>query len=263
MSEHAMNECITSPRPIADTLTMIGRGLRLSRRNLDALLIAVLLPVILMALFVYVFGGAIHTGASYVNYVVPGIIVLCAGFGSATTAVSVCADMVGGIMDRFRSLPIVSSAVLTGHVAASMARNLFSAALVVGTALLMGFRPTASPLAWLAAAGVLLLFVLALSWFAAVLGLLARSVEAANGFTFLILFLPYVSSAFVPTATMPVWLRAFAAHQPITPVIETIRGLLTGTPIGDSAWLAAGWCSGIALVSFALAIWLFGRRTRR
>jgi ABC-2 type transport system permease protein len=258
MNEHAM-----SPRPVTDVLTMIGRSLRLSRRNLDALLTAVLLPVILMALFVYVFGGAIHTGTTYVNYVVPGIIVLCAGFGSATTAVSVCADMGGGIVDRFQSLPIASSAVLIGHIVASMARNLFSAALVVGTAVLMGFRPTAGPLAWLAATGVLLLFVLALSWLATVLGLLARSVEAANGFTFLILFLPYVSSAFVPTGTMPAWLRAVAEHQPITPVIETVRGLLTATPIGGSAWLAVVWCAGIALASFALATWLFQRRTRR
>lgn len=252
-----------SRQPVRDALTMIGRGLRYSRRNLDALLMAVLLPVVLMALFVYVFGGAIHTGTSYINYVVPGIILLCAGFGSATTAVSVCADMVGGIMDRFQSLPIASSTVLTGHVVASMARNLFSAALVVGTALLMGFRPTAEPLAWLAASGVLLLFVLAMSWLAVVLGLLARSVEAASGFTFLILFLPYVSSAFVPTATMPPWLRAVAQNQPMTPVIETVRGLLMGTPIGDSARLAVVWFGGIAIAAFALATWLFQRRTRR
>ncbi len=258
-----MNDQIISRRPVGDTLTMIGRSLRLSRRNLDALLPAVLLPVLLMALFVYVFGSAIHTGTTYINYVVPGIILLCAGFGSATTAVSVCADMVGGIMDRFQSLPIASSAVLTGHVAASMARNLLSGALVAGTALLMGFRPTAGPLAWLAAIGVLLLFVLALSWLAAVLGLVARSVEAANGFTFLIVFLPYVSSAFVPTATMPGWLRAVAENQPITPVIETVRALLTGTPIGDSARLAVIWCGSIAIVSFALATWLFQRRTHR
>lgn len=258
-----MNDQTISRWPVSDSLTMIGRSLRLSRRNLDALLPAVLLPVILMALFVYVFGGAIHTDTKYINYVVPGIILLCAGFGSATTAVSVCADMVGGIMDRFQSLPIASSAVLTGHIVASTVRNLFSAALVVGTALLMGFRPTAGPLEWLAAVGVLLLFVVAMSWLAAVLGLIARSVEAASGFTFMILFLPYVSSAFVPTATMPAWLRVVAERQPITPVIETVRGLLTGTPIGDSAWLAVVWFGSITVVSFALATWLFQRRTRR
>lgn len=258
-----MNDHALSRQPISDTLTMIGRSLRLSRRNLDALIPVVLLPVILMALFVYVFGGAIQTDTKYINYVVPGIILLCAGFSSATTAVSVCADMVGGIMDRFQSLPITSSAVLTGHVVASTARNLFSAALVMGTALLMGFRPTADPIEWLAAIGVLLLFVLAVSWLAAVLGLLAGSVEAASGFTFMILFVPYVSSAFVPTATMPSWLRAFAENQPITPVIETVRGLLTGTPIGNNAWLAVGWFGGIGIVSFVLASWLFRRRTRR
>ncbi len=252
-----------TPRPVSDSLTMIARSLRLSRRNLDALLPAVMLPVMLMALFVYVFGGAIHTGTDYINYVVPGIILLCTGFGSATTAVGVCSDMVGGVVDRFQTMPIVSSAVLTGHVVASVARSAFSGSLVVGTALLMGFRPTANPLRWLAVAAVLLMFVVAISWLFALLGLAARTVEAANGFTFVILFLPYLSSAFVPTDTMPTWLRSVADNQPITPVIETVRDLLSATPVGHSAWLAVAWCAGITAVSWTSASWLFRRRTDR
>lgn len=247
----------------ADSATMIGRSLRLSRRNLDALLMAVLLPVVLMALFVYVFGGAIQTGTDYLDYVVPGIILLCVGFGAATTAVSVCTDMTSGVMDRFRSLPIASSAVLTGHVVASVARNTFSGLIVLGVALAMGFRPTAGPMQWLAAASILLLFVVAMSWLCALLGILAGSPEAANGYTFLIMFLPYVSSAFVPTDSMPSWLQAVARNQPITPVIETVRGLLTDGPIGNHAVLALAWFGVIGLASAALATAVFRRRTAR
>lgn len=246
---------------LADSSTMIGRSLRLSRRNVDALLMAVLLPVVLMALFVYVFGGAIQTGTDYVDYVVPGIILLCVGFGAATTAVSVCTDMTNGVIDRFRSLPIASSAVLTGHVVASVARNAFSALVVLGVALAMGFRSDANPVEWLAAAGVLLLFVVAMSWLCALLGLLAGNPEAANGYTFLIMFLPYVSSAFVPTDSMPSWLQAVARNQPITPVIETLRGLLTDRPIGSNAVLAVSWFVGIGLASAITATAVFRRRT--
>jgi ABC-2 type transport system permease protein len=246
---------------LADSATMIGRSLRMSRRNLDALLMAVLLPVVLMALFVYVFGGAIQTGTEYLDYVVPGIILLCVGFGAATTAVSVCTDMTNGVIDRFRSLPIASSAVLTGHVVASAARNAFSALVVLGVALAMGFRPTASPVESLAAAAILLLFVVAMSWLCALLGLLAGNTEAANGYTFLIMFLPYLSSAFVPTDSMPSWLQAVARNQPITPVIETLRGLLTGHAIGNNAVLAVAWFAAIGMVSAGLATVVFRRRT--
>lgn len=248
---------------LADSATMIGRSLRLSRRNLDALLTAVLLPVLLMALFVYVFGGAIQTGTDYLGYVVPGIILLCMGFGAATTAVSVCTDMTGAVIDRFRSLPIASSAVLTGHVVASVARNAFSALVVLGAALAMGFRPTAGLVESLAAAGILLLFVVAMSWFCALLGLLAGNPEAANGYTFLIMFVPYLSSAFVPTDSMPSWLQAVARNQPMTPVIETVRGLLTDRPIGNHAVLAVAWFAAIGLVSAASATAMFRRRTAR
>jgi ABC-2 type transport system permease protein len=240
---------------------MVGRSVRLSARNLDALLTSLMLPIILMLLFVYLFGGAIDTGTRYVTYVVPGVILLCAGFGASTTAVSVSLDMKNGIIDRFRAMDVRGAAVLAGHVAASVARNLASTLLVLGVAIAIGFRPNASPLDWLAAAGVLLLFILAISWLSAAFGLLAKSPEAAAGFTFLVMFLPYPSSAFVPIDTMPSWLHGFARHQPTTPVIETLRGLLVGTPVGSSAWPAVAWCGGITLVSVALAAFLFRSRT--
>jgi ABC-2 type transport system permease protein len=246
---------------VDNSLTLIGRSLRISMRNTEALLMAVILPVLLMLLFVYVFGGAIDTGTAYVNYVVPGIIILCAGFGSSTTAVSVAYDMVNGIIDRFRSLPIVSSAVLTGHVVASVARNVVAMVLVIGVALAVGWRPSAGVVEWVAAVGVLVLFMTSISWLAAALGLLVRNVDAASGATFGITFLPYISSAFVPVDTMPSWLRPIAEHQPITPMIETVRGLLMGTPIGSSWWLALVWFGGITVVAFLACVVLFKRRT--
>jgi ABC-2 type transport system permease protein len=233
---------------LTDSLTMTGRSLRLSRRNLEAILTSLLL---LMLLFVYLFGGAIQTGTEYVSYVVPGVLLLCAGFGASMTAVSVSNDMTGGIIDRFRSMDVAGAAVVAGHVAASMARNAVSTVLVFGVAFLIGFRPSAGPLDWLAAAGVLLLFIGAISWLAAAVGLLARSPEAAGGFVFLVSFLPYPSSAFVPVETMPTWLHGVATNQPVTPVIETLRGLLLGLPVGTSparrwpgAW--ASWSTSCA-----------------
>jgi ABC-2 type transport system permease protein len=246
---------------MSDALTMAGRCIRLSRRNLEALLTCLMLPVMLMLLFVELFGGAIHTGTSYVTYVVPGVLLLCAGFGSSLTAVSVSHDMTGGIVDRLRSMDVPGAAVLAGHVVASAARNAASTVVVLGVALLLGFRPHASPVAWLAAAGVLLAFVLAMSSLAAAIGLLATSPEGANGFTFFVMFLPYASSAFVPVHTMPGWIQGFAADQPVTPVTETLRALLLGTPAGSHAWQALAWCAGIVAVTTALAGALFARRT--
>jgi ABC-2 type transport system permease protein len=246
---------------MSDSLTMVGRSLRLTMRTPDAMLTSLMLPVILMLLFVYLFGGAIQTGTRYVTYVVPGVLLLSAGFGAATTAVSVSQDMTGGIIDRFRSLDVAGAAILAGHVATSVARNLASTVLVFGVAFLIGFRPDAQPLDWLAAGGVLLAFMLAVSWLSAAVGLLARSPEAAGGFTFLMAFVPYPSSAFVPIDTMPTWLHGFAEHQPVTPVIETLRGLLLGTPVGNSPWLALAWCGAILVGSVALAGVLFRRRT--
>ncbi|MEU8348083.1 ABC transporter permease [Streptomyces sp. NPDC048845] len=240
---------------------MTARALRLSSRNIDALLTALLLPVMLMLVFVYFFGGAIDTGTSYVTYVVPGVLVLCAGYGSSSTAVSVSYDMSGGIIDRFRTLDVGGTAMLTGHVAASAARNTVSTVLVLGVAFLIGFRPEAGLGAWLAAVGVLLAFVMAFSWLGAAVGLLAKSPEAAGGFTFLVLFLPYPSSAFVPIETMPSWLHGFAEHQPVTPVIEALRGLLLDQPVDNAPWTAVAWCAGITAVSVVLSGILFRRRT--
>ncbi|MFI8345378.1 ABC transporter permease [Streptomyces sp. NPDC085639] len=242
--------------------TLAGRSLRISSRRPDALIAALMLPVMLMLIFVYFFGGAIDTGTAYVTYVVPGAMLLCAGFGAASTAVSVAEDMTNGVIDRFRSLDIGAVPILAGHVAASVVRNLISTTLVLAVALAIGFRPQAGPAAFLAAAGLLLAYITAISWLAAVLGLLAGSAEAAGGFTFLMMFLPYPSSAFVPIETMPGWLHGFADHQPLTPVIESLRALLLAQPAGDAPWIALAWCAGITVVALALAGVLFRSRTR-
>jgi ABC-2 type transport system permease protein len=252
---------LAAVRTLTDSVTMAGRSLRLTRRQIDALLTSLMMPIMLMLVFVYLFGGAIHTGTRYVTYVVPGVLLLCAGFGSATTAVSVAGDLTGGIIDRFRSMDVSGTALLNGHVAASAVRNLASTVLVFGVAFVIGFRPHAGPAQWLAAVGVLLAFVLAISWLAAAFGVIAKSAEAASGFTFFIMFVPYASSAFVPIDTMPSWLHGFARYQPVTPVIETLRALLLDRPVGDNAWQALAWCGGILVVSIALAAVAFRRRT--
>ena len=248
---------------MSNALIMTNRALRLSSRQLDALLTSLMLPVLLMLMFVYLFGGAIRTGTSagYVTYVVPGVLVICAGFGAATTAVSVTQDLGGGIIDRFRSMDVPGPAFLAGHIAASVVRNIASTVLVFGVAYLVGFRPHAGLAGWLAAAGVLLAFILAIAWLAAAFGLLVKTAEAANALTFVMAFVPYASSAFVPIATMPWWIRGFARNQPITPVVDTLRGLLLGTPVGTSPWAALIWCAGILAAGTAAGGLLFRRRT--
>ena len=250
---------------ITDTNVLIGRCVRRSLRDPEAFFTALMLPVVLMLLFVYIFGGAMRTGVRYADYVVPGLIVLCAGFGAGTTAVAVATDMSNGIADRFRSMPIRSSSLLTGHIVASLARNLLATALVIAVGVGVGWRPSAAPARWLAAIAMIVLFILAMSWLAAAFGLVASGVEAANSATFVLMFLPYVSSAFVPVATMTPALRAFAANQPFTPVVETMRGLWmgstsTGAPVAHEAWLAVAWCAGILAVSACVASWLFRHR---
>ncbi|WP_019004229.1 ABC transporter permease [Cohnella laeviribosi] len=259
-----------SPHPSAKTASFattnavfIGRSIRLSLRNVEALIMAIALPIMLMLLFTYVFGGALDPGGNYVNYVVPGIILLCAGFGSSITAVDVAQDMTNGIIDRFRTMPIRSISVITGHVAASLVRNLIATAVVIGVAFLVGFRPSANFAEWLMAFGVIVLFILAFTWLYAAIGLVASSPSAASAYGFALLFLPYLSSAFVPTDTMPDWLQGIANRQPITPVIETIRGLLTGTPIRENAWWAVGWCAFILLASVVWAMRVFSRKAGR
>lgn len=247
--------------PVGDLGAMIRRATTLTIRNGDALLTSLALPIMLMLLFVYLFGGAINTGTEYVTYVVPGVIMLCASFGASLTAVAVTNDMTNGIMDRFRSMDVRGTSVLGGHVAASTVRNLVSTVLVLGVAFLIGFRPSASIVDWLAAAGLLVVAILALSWASAAVGLLAKTPEAASGFTFFVMFLPYPSSAFVPVETMPTWIHGFADNQPFTPLIEALRGFLLGTPVGNSAWIALAWCAGILAVAVAATGYLFRRRT--
>jgi ABC-2 type transport system permease protein len=249
---------------INDTLTMIGRTLRHITRNLESLLLGFILPIIVLLMFVYVFGGAIDTGdMAYINYVVPGVIILAAGYGAARTAESVSLDLSVGLIDRFRTLPIQSASVLTGHVVTSVVRNLLSTGLVIATALLIGFHPIADPLAWLAALGILLLTILAISWLGVIVGLTARSVEGASAFSFFLLFTPYISSAFVRAETMPNVLQFIAENQPYTHVIETIRALTTGSPIGRHGWLALAWTGSITAVSYAVAVSLFKRKANR
>ncbi|WP_428966631.1 ABC transporter permease [Micromonospora fluostatini] len=243
-------------------LVLVARCVRLSRRNVDALLMSLLLPVMLMLVFVYLFGGAIDTGTRYVTYVVPGVLILCAGFGAAGTAVSVTTDLANGVIDRFRTLDVGPVAILGGHVVASVVRNTVSTVLVLAVAVGIGFRPAVEPLRWLAAAGLLLLFLLAISWLSATFGLLARTPEAAGGFTFVVMFLPYPSSAFVPVETMPAWLHGFAEHQPVTPVIESLRALLLGTPPGSAPLQAVAWCLALLALAVTASAVLFPRRVR-
>lgn len=241
----------------------VRRSLTHSLRDGESLLMAIMLPVMLMVLFVFVFGGAMDPTGSYVDYVVPGVIVLCAGFGASSTAVYVAGDMKAGIIDRFRTMPLRASAVLTGHVVASLVRNSAATAVVIGVAVLIGFRPSANVWEWIGAIGMIALYILTITYLFAAIGLAAGSPEGANGYGFIILFLPYLSSAFVPVATMPTWLQVISENQPITPVIETIRGLLMGTPLGASPWWAVAWCVAILAFAFVWGAWLFRRKTGR
>ena len=241
----------------------IGRSVRHSLRNVEALTMAIALPVMLMLLFTFVFGGAIDSEGDYVDYVVPGIILLCAGFGASSTAVDVAEDMSNGIVDRFRTMPLRAGGVVTGHVVASLLRNLLATGVVIGVALAVGFRPTANVLEWLGALAMVALFILAITWLYAAIGIAAVNPTAASGYGFALLFLPYLSSAFVPTDTMPSWLQWIAQNQPITPIIETIRAFLFGRDPGSDLWWALGWCVLIIVGAYVWAAWLFRRKAGR
>ena len=254
---------VDAPRalpPFTEEAIFIKRALLHSLRTPDQLIMAVALPTILMLMFVWVFGGALESDGGYVNYVVPGIILLCAGFGAAGTAVSVNQDMTTGIIDRFRTMPIRGWAVLTGHVVASLVRNLVATAIVIAVAVLVGFRPTGSPLDWVAMFALVAAYILAITYLFAAIGLAASSPEAASGYGFFLMFLPYLSSAFVPVDTMPSWLQWVAQHQPLTPIIETIRSFLVGTDLGDSGWWALGWCLAILAGALVWSTVLFRRK---
>jgi len=257
----------TAVRPrltgVAAERIFIGRSLRHSLRDVESLLMSVMLPVILMLMFTYVFGGAIDRTGGYVNYIVPGAILTCAGFGASTTATFVAQDMQGGIIDRFRTMPLRAGAVLTGHVVASLARNLVATAVVFAVALLIGFRPEADLGGWIGAIAIVALWILAITYLFASIGLAAGSAEAASGYGFILLFLPYVSSAFVPIETMPEWLQVVAEWSPVTPVIESIRGFLMGTDTGLNPLWAVLWCVAILAVAAVWGAWLFTRRGGR
>lgn len=246
---------------IADNLVLIKRSTLHIIRSIDQLLAAALQPIMFMILFRYVFGGAVNTGGvSYVNFLVAGILVQTAAFGATFTATEVANDLQKGIIDRFKSLPMVSSAVLVGHVVSDLVRNTISIVIMIIVAFIVGFRPSASAFDWFLILGLLLLFTFAFSWASAVLGMLAKSVEAVQWMSFLFIFpLTFASSAFVPTSGMPPILKAFADNQPITHIIDAIRALMLGTPIGNHGWIALIWCIGIIVVSFSVASYLFRR----
>lgn len=249
---------------LTDYRVLIQRSLRHIFRERDQLLSLFMQPIMFMLLFRYVFGGAIDTGGvSYINFLVAGILVQTASFGATTTAFSVTSDLTKGIVDRLKSLPIASSGLLVGHVVADLVRNIISSAVMLAVAFAIGFRPTASVAEWFMLIGVLLLWTFALSWLSAILGIYAKSVEAVQWLTFMIIFpLTFASAAFVPTESMPKYLRIFAEHQPVTQVIEALRSYMVGTPMGNHAVAAIIWCVAITVVSVPIAVCLFKRKTR-
>ncbi len=244
-----------------DTSVMLGRTLRHITRSPDTIITTAIMPIAFMLLFVYVFGGAIHAGSGpYVSYLLPGILLIAIASGISYTGYRLFLDMQSGIFERFHSMPIARSSVLWGHVLTSLVANAISVVVVVGVALLMGFRSSAGVLAWLAVAGILVLFTLALTWIAVIAGLTAHSTDGAGAFAYPILFLPFISSAFVPTASMPGPVRAFAEHQPVTAIVNTIRALLEQRPVGGDIWIALAWCAGILLIAYAFAMMAYRRK---
>jgi ABC-2 type transport system permease protein len=247
-----------------DLRLLVVRNLRRELRLVDGLLVNAALPVIIMVLFVYVFGGAITTGSSdlpYIDFVVPSVLLMAGGYGAATTAVSIAEDLTGGMIDRFRTLPVGGWALPAGHMAASVIRNVAASAFALAAAVALGFRPDASPADWLLVLAVVAGYVLAVSSLAVVWGLLVGSTQAAGAFGFVVLFLPYLSDGIVPAETMPPALRGFADHQPITPIVETLRALFLDRPLGPSGALTAAWLAGVILLGVPLAALLFRRRT--
>ena len=246
---------------LGDTAVLTGRTMRHVTRSPDTILTTAITPIAIMLLFVYVFGGAISTGTvSYVNYMLPGILLITIASGISYTAFRLFTDMQSGIFQRFHSMPVARPSVLWSHVLTSLAANAVSLAVVFGVGFAMGFRSGAGPLAWLAVVGLLMLFTLALTWIAIVPGLTAKSVDGVSGFSYPLIFLPFISSAFVPTGHMPGPVRAFADQQPVTSIVNTIRDLLTGQPVGDTAWIAVAWCAGILVVAYLLAVACYRRR---
>ena len=244
-----------------DTAVLTGRTMRHVTRSLDTIITTAITPVALLLLFVYVFGGAIkHGSVAYVTYLLPGILLITIASGVSYTALRLFTDLQGGIFERFQSMPIARSSVLWAHVLTSLAANAISLVAVVLVAVAMGFRSGAGALAWLAVVGILILFTLALTWVAVIPGLTAKSVDGASAFAYPLIFLPFISSAFVPTGTMPGPVRAFANNQPVTSIVNTIRDLLAQQPAGASIWTALAWCAGILVAAYIFANISYRRR---
>ena len=250
-------------RFFGDTALLTGRSLRHITRSPDTIITTTIMPIAFMLLFVYVFGGAISAGsgsARYVQYLLPGILLITIASSIAYTAFRLFMDLQSGIFERFQSMPIARSSVLWAHVLTSLVASLISVVVVVGVAVLMGFRSGAGVGAWLAIAAILIVFTLALTWLAVIAGLSANSVDGASAFSYPLIFLPFISSAFVLTATMPGPVRAFAENQPVTPIVNTIRDLYTQQPVSTDIWIALAWCVGILLVAYALAMAIYHRK---
>ena len=245
----------------SDMNVMLGRSMRHIFRSMDTIITVTIMPIMFMLLFVYVFGGAIQTGTdNYVNYLLPGILLIAIASGIAYTSYRLFMDMQRGIFERFHSMPIARSAPLWGHVLTSLVSNAISVVVIILVALLMGFRSSAGVLSWLAVAGILALFTLALTWIAAIAGLSAKSVDGAGAFSYPLIFLPFISSAFVPTESMPPVVRAFAENQPVTFIVDAIRSLLADQPVGNDIWVALAWCVGIMLVAYFFAMRAYKNR---
>ena len=248
-------------RFLGDTALLTGRSLRHITRSPDTIITTAIMPIAMMLLFVYVFGGAINTGSdSYVSYQLPGILLITIASGVAYTAFRLFLDMQSGIFERFQSMPIARSSVLWAHVLTSLVANLISLMVVVLVALIMGFRSEAGVLTWLAVAGILILFTLALTWIAVIAGLSAKSPDGAGAFSYPLIFLPFISSAFVPTETMPGPVRAFAENQPVTSIVNVIRDLFTQRPVGTDIWIALAWCVGLLIVAYLFAMITYRRK---
>jgi ABC-2 type transport system permease protein len=246
---------------LSDTAVLLGRSMRHITRSMDTIITTAITPIALMLLFVYVFGGAIHAGTDhYVNYLLPGIMLIAIASGIAYTSFRLFTDMKSGIFERFHSMPIRRSSVLWAHVLTSLVSNAFTLVIIVLVALAMGFRTSAGPLAWLAVAGILALFTLALTWIAVIAGLSAKSVDGAGGFAYPLIFLPFISSAFVPTSTMPAPVRAFAENQPVTSIVDTIQNLFAQRPVGTAIWVALAWCLGILVLAYVFAMAAYRRK---
>jgi len=245
----------------SDMGVMLERSMRHIFRSMDTIITVTITPIAMMLMFVYVFGGAIQTGTdNYVNYLLPGILLIAIASGIAYTSYRLFIDMQSGIFERFHSMPIARSTALWGHVLTSLVSNAISVLVIILVALVMGFRSSAGILSWLAVAGILALFTLALTWVAAIAGLSATSVDGAGAFAYPIIFLPFISSAFVPTESMSGPVRAFAENQPVTSIVEAIRALLSNQPVGNELWVALVWCVGITLVAYFFAMRVYKNR---